>query len=373
MELINREQRAEVDRLVAPGYLRGYTVHGLRHVIGGSVKDVSAATANLQALSVSLWHENNTDPDLIAGLVHYDAGRWEQAQPDLWRAAGRGNTTACFKLANCISNAGDDDAAIPLWRIASEHGHAGARNNLALRLIDRGRRTEAMDLYRTAAEAGEAGAMFNLAMQLEDDDDDASRMWLRRAIEVGHPRACAVLGHRLILDDQLTEGWRLLEEGAQRSNLSACLLAGSLLFNQERYAEAEMWLSRGFTMTDDPNEQHQVPRLWALMGTTLSLLQRYQEAIPYLERAVQLGETEVEVFLNETRAFAASVPTHSASFTKSNATTGQGSSAPSSTSRESVASQGKRSETRNSRFCTQCGAPLVSEANFCGECGSRRA
>lgn len=329
------------------------------------------ATARLQALPASLWHEDESDADLVAGLVHYDACRWEQAQPVLWKAAGRGNITACFKLANCISNVGDDAAAIPLWRIASNHGHAGARNNLALRLIDQGRRAEALELYQLAAEAGAADAMFNLAMQLEDDDSEACRMWLRRAINAGHSRACAVLGHRLIHDDELEEGWELVEEGARRGNLSACLLAGSLLFNEERYADAEAWLSRGFTMTDDPNEQHQVPRLWGLMGTTLSMLQRYQEAIPYLERALQLGETEVEAALTEARALASSAATAGAPFTKLNATKWQQTSISSSTPRESVAPQGIQSGTKSAQFCTQCGASLVPAANFCRECGSR--
>lgn len=332
---------------------------------------VNAEIARLQALSFSLWHEDNTDPDLIAGLRHYDDGRWEQSEPDLWKAAGRGNVVACFKLANCMANTGRDSAAIPLWKIASDHGHPGARNNLALRLIDQGRRAEAVELYRKAAEAGEPEAMFNLAMQLEQDDVEACNAWLRRAIHNGHPRAFAVLGHRLIQNGQVAEGWDLLEEGAQRGNLSACLVAGSLLFSQQRYGEAETWLSRGFAMTGDLNEQHQVPKLWALMGTTLALLHRPDEAVPYLERALQLGATEVEAALEEARANAASATSTRASSHESTSPTLQFTPSQSSSPLAFLTSQEGRSETKSSRFCTQCGAAVNEVAKFCGECGSR--
>jgi tetratricopeptide (TPR) repeat protein len=282
-----------------------------------ALNDIERATAELQALDRSAWHEDEHDPDLVAGLVYYDAGDWEAAQPALWRAASRGNITACFKLANSISRTVDDDAAMPLWRLASDHGHAGAINNVALRLIDQGRRAEALHLYRTAAEAGLTDAMFNLATHLEDDGDPESRTWLRRAIEAGHARACTLLGYNLIEEGDLNQGWDLLEEGAARGNLSACLMAGSLLFNSERYQEAEAWLARGFTMTEDLNEQHQVPRLWALMGVTLTMLERYEEAIPYLERALELGETDAEASLAAARSMVSSNSSRNFGLTKS--------------------------------------------------------
>jgi len=338
---------------------------------GVTMQSASAIATELQSFPSSRWHDDDTDADLMTGLEYYDSGDWGRAKAPLSAAAHRGNITAVFKLANCISNLGDDAAAIPLWRIASDQGHTGARNNLAIRLLKQGRRDEAIALYRLAAEAGDESAMFNLAIQLEDDDRDACYMWLQRAADAGHPRAWTVMGHRRILDGQPDKGWRCLEQGASLGNLSACLTAASLLFDQERFTEAESWLARGFDMADDPNEQHQVPRLWGLMGSTLSVLRRYEEAIPYFERALELGEASVEPALAEARGLLAELPPVESPLTKTSKVEWKDAALGRSPADNSATSWAP--PPGKAAYCTQCGSPRQPNAKFCSDCGTALA
>ena len=359
-------------RSLCPGNCRYTRVRDDRS-LRKAMNDIDAVVAELRALDTSMWHEEGTDPDLIAGLVHYRAERWEQAQPDLLKAAGRGNLTACFKLANCVSHAVDDDTALLLWQIASDHGHSGARNNVATTMLDQGRRPEALEHFRAAAEAGEVNAMFNLAILLEEEDAEGSRMWLRRAIDAGHPGAHAVLGPMLIQDGEDEQGWEVLEEGAALGNLRACCAAGYLLFLQDRYVEAEIWFSRAFLMTDAVNGQDEVPRLWGMMGCTLAVLNRPQDAIPYLERAMDLGETYVETVLAEARSLVSLQSSVSATLTKASLMNRQSMSSNSLPSGESRSAQELPSKVDECRFCSQCGTPVDPVGKYCVECGSRLA
>jgi len=179
------------------------------------------------------------------------------------------------------------------------------------------------------------------------------------------------MGHRRILDGEYDQGWRYLQRGASLGNLSACLTVASLLFDQERFAEAETWFAGGIDIADDPNEQHQVPRLWDLMGSTLSVLSRCEEAIPYFERALELGEDSVELALAEARGLRAELPPLASPLTKTSkvewkdAALGRFLADTSAT--PSAPGPGKAA------CCKQCGSPREPHAKFCSDRGTALA
>jgi len=309
-----------------------------------------------------VYLEDPTDSDLVAGLELYDADKYEEAEPLLRCAADRGNVTALFKLANTLSRLDREEEAIPLLEIASEQDHAGASNNLGLILFDRGQVDEAIALYAKAAEAGLAQAMFNLGIRLDEAGDaDGARAWLLRAIEGGLGRACAALGNMLILEGELEEARRLYERGADLGNLSSCTCAGKERFEAKDYAPAEAWFRRGINLPEDPDESRQLPHAFAFLGLTLVLAGRSDEAIEYLERAVSMGNHDVEGALAEARSNLAPVPYRAQ--TK-----------PAPSSRSALSWEDLNSGARvfaGDRFCRECAAERSGDSHFCVGCGFR--
>jgi TPR repeat protein len=348
------------------------------------------AITSLQGAGAPNWHTNADDPDLIKGLASYDFALWADAESWLWKSAIGGNVIAVFKLANVRSNQGAEDEAIALWTIASNQGNPGATNNLAMRLRKLGHRQEAMELYRIAAESGDSGAMFNLAIQFEDDGKiESARDWLQRSCEMGNGRACATLGWQLIEEGHREQGWEFIKGGIALGNLSACILAGLACMGEDDFLSAEGFLRQGFDHTDEPNEAHQIPRLWGLMGYTLYRLHRPSEAIAFLEQAHELGEENSEKMLEEIRREfqGTSLPGSDANalkfdYTESSASTAQlrGTSLPELNPRLGNASLNPRNiqvqdnldstTTTSNSFCTTCGTARQIQYRFCGNCGT---
>ena len=66
----------------------------------------------------------------------------------------------------------------------------------------------------------------------------------------------------------------------------AYLMRGQVDFNQERYDEAEVWFNKALEI--DPEN----PLSNQMKGLTLFYLQRFAEAIPHLEQALVVGNSE---------------------------------------------------------------------------------
>lgn len=289
--------------------------------------------------------DDPADPDLVAGLEVYDRWDWSAAEPYLRRAAQRGNITAIFKLANVRDHLGDEEEALTLWQLASDHGHDGAANNLGLRLVAQGRVDDDLALYRRSAAAGNVEAMFNLGVKLQESGQDGeAQTWLERAIAEGNGRAAAFWGRHLLEVGRREEGIPVLEQGAHLGNLSACLMLSVDGQETGNYEAMVSWASKALEFTDDLNEQHQVGRAWGLLGLGLVLTGHPEEAIVPLQEAVTLGEEGVIPILSDLRA------------------DGYG----------TVPAQ-PRQAPPHVRFCPMCGTQREEPARFCSACGASLA
>jgi tetratricopeptide (TPR) repeat protein len=298
--------------------------------------------------------EDPTDPDLVVGLASYDAKEWGVAEAPLRRAAERGNITAIFKLANVVDRLGRESEAVELWRLASAQGHGGATNNLALRLKKQGRRDEALALHRQSAESGNIEAMFNLALFLEDSGQMAeARQWYERAIEAGNGRAAAVLGRSLMVGGDRQEGMAVLERGVELGNLSAALMLAVDAQERDDYEAIVQWASRALDMPEDPNEVHQLPQAFGLLGFGLHSSGRHREAIEPLERAVALGSAPAQIVLDDARSRVVAAQL-----------------APSADARREMWVDVAPSQPGPARYCTSCGEGAGPESRFCSACGS---
>ena len=289
--------------------------------------------------------DDPADPDLVAGLEVYDRWDWSAAEPYLRRAAQRGNITAIFKLANVRDHLGDEEEAVTLWQLASDHGHDGAANNLGLRLVAQGRVDEALTLYRSSAAAGNVEAMFNLGVNLQESGQDGeAQTWLGRRLAQGHGRAAAFWGRHLLGVGRREEGISVLEQGAQLGNLSACLMLSVDGQETGDYEAMVSWASKALEFTDDLNEQHQVGRAWGLLGLGLVLSGHPEEAIVPLQEAATRGEEEVIPIVSDLRA------------------DGYGAASPQ-----------PFQAPPQVRFCPMCGTQREALARFCSACGASLA
>lgn len=235
-------------------------------------------------------YEDEQDADLVEGLSFYDANNWEAALPPLERSATKGNVTAIFKLANSLSNLGNEDEAIPLWEVAANWGHLGACNNYAIRLRDVGDVEGARELYRRSAAAGNAQAMFNLALTYEDSEDDSEyREWLLKASDAGMLRAQAILGDYLVQQGEEDQGLELLEDALSKGSLSAHVLGAKIAFRELDYARAHQLAEAALVLPLNDDDKHLLKNAYYIRGMSGDQLGHRAQAIQDVKTAKDMG------------------------------------------------------------------------------------
>lgn len=234
--------------------------------------------------------EDDSDADLVKGLEFYEAKQWNEAIPFLETAATRGNVTAIFKLANCLSNLDREDEALPLWEVAAEWGHTGACNNFAIRLRNVGDLEGARELYRKSAAAGNAESMFNLALTYDEDlDTDEYLQWLESATNAGMLRAQSILGDYFCNHGRLQEGTKLLEEAMQKGSLTAHVLAGRNAYQKDNFEYAYQIANEALNLPLVDDDKHLVPNAHLIRGLSGDQLGHREQAINDVKAAKDMG------------------------------------------------------------------------------------
>jgi TPR repeat protein len=129
------------------------------------------------------------------GMVLYNNSQYLEAIVLFKLAADAGHLIAAEKLANCYSNTGSTELAVPYWEICRKANNHRANSNYALYLAEiPGSLDLAMQLWRAAADAGVPEAAFNLGVWLKDlGQQDEAKKWLKKSGELGYRNGFFVL------------------------------------------------------------------------------------------------------------------------------------------------------------------------------------
>jgi TPR repeat protein len=129
------------------------------------------------------------------GMVLYEKSQYLEAIVLFKLAADAGHLIAAEKLANCYSNTGSTELAVPYWEICRKANNHRANSNYALYLAEIPSSLDlAMQLWRAAADAGVPEAAFNLGVWLKDlGQQDEAKKWLKKSGELGYRNGFFVL------------------------------------------------------------------------------------------------------------------------------------------------------------------------------------
>lgn len=233
----------------------------------------------MQAFTIpaSLLHRQDDLPTLLEALVPYDDGNFEAAHILLEPIARSGNVLAIYKLANSLDSLGHDELAEHFWRIAISAGHAAAANNLANRLKDANRGEEARELYLFAATSGEADGMFNLGVFLEHEDSLASNEWLKKAVEAGHAKACALTALRHFKQGLTEIAFSYARMGIDRNDGYSALVIAMHYKDKDDWAKVLEFSNLALSL-DDPIRSHWLKHALAFRALALVSLNRLDES-----------------------------------------------------------------------------------------------
>lgn len=306
-----------------------------------SSKD-SEPTVDLIDIPVSLIHEEDDLPELVAALVEYDAHNWELAKAQLEPIARTGNRLALFKFANTLDNLGDLVAAEHYWRIAVAGGDTNAGINLANLLKDEGRNhEEVIALYQVGIDAGNVDALRNLGVYIEDDDPEGAAALYLRAVEAGDGKSCANLALKYFTEGDADRAMEFAELGIERGNMYS---ATSIALYHMRREEWELTLAaarRALTLSTAENVADQVHPL-NMTAMSLIYLLRFDEAETAIQDLVDYGVADTSEVVNFLGLMREAYP---------NLAVAQPSGGP--------------------NFCTSCGTKVLQGNLFCSNCGSK--
>jgi TPR repeat protein len=240
-------------------------------------------------------------------------------------------TQAHFLMGRMVSfgEGGEPDpaAAVELYRVAADAGHAGARHSLAaLYALGRGVNqdyAEAMRWYRAAADAGDIDALFKVGIMYAHGEGVAvdlaeARSWWDRAAAAGHASAMRCLGELhatggggAAADPVTAAGWYLrasragderafgflmqlvpdLETAAGAGSTSAQNALGiALMFGRNDPAAAVAWLERA--AAQDHPEAVQVLGVSYMTGKGVP--KDEARAVGLYRRAAELGNAQAQ-------------------------------------------------------------------------------
>jgi tetratricopeptide (TPR) repeat protein len=166
----------------------------------------------------------DTDPGLLEGLRLYDARDYAGSVKFLLVKARTGDPFAAFKLANALSEIGQERAAVAFWELAIAGGNNSSLNNLGNFFRDRDYLEKAFELHVKCSEGGSDDAMHSagvLASELGRVEE--SVFWLNRGIEAGNLRCYGALGMDLHESGKTSEAIEVLQRGVENASLSAVL------------------------------------------------------------------------------------------------------------------------------------------------------
>ncbi len=244
---------------------------------------------------------------LLAALESYDAGDYATAEHALTPLAAEGNVTAIFKYANTLDHLGRTSEAVPWWRIASNFGHAGSMNNLALDLMENGQPEdveEAERLYVRSLEAGNLEAGSNLAGLLEDRGDiDEFEALLECIGDSGWPRAYARWGsyHLEVGDSESIEkSIAIFSKGIPAGNAACHAGMAFIAHSKGDWGDVCEWAQRALECTFDSHEiDTGLPgQLHGLLGSAYLKFADHESALLHLEEAHRLGALDLKEVLH---------------------------------------------------------------------------
>lgn len=292
------------------------------------------------SIPVSLIHEDDDLPALVAALVEYDAHNWELAKAQLEPIARTGNRLALFKFANALDNLGDVVAAEHYWRLAVAGGDTNAGINLANLLKDEGRNhEEVIALYQAGIDAGNVDSLRNLGLYIEDDDPDGAEALYLRAVEAGDGKSCANLALKYFTEGDADKAMEFAELGIERGNMYS---ATSIALHHMRREEWELTLAaarRALTLATPENLADQT-HPYNMVAISLINLLRFDEGERAIQDCKNHGNDETDEMLNWLGLM-----------------------------REAFAGESTAQPSSGPNFCTSCGTRVQPGNRFCSNCG----
>jgi Tfp pilus assembly protein PilF len=182
-----------------------------------------------------------SDDWLKRGVAAQQRGDLRGAEDAYRRALDAGEPEAAYHLGDFLVQIGRPADAEEHLRAALASGDVDAHIPLGNALWDLGETAEAERHYRAAAQAGQAAGLHNLGLVLREQDRLEESAAAFRAAVPSEPDALVELA--ILLSDDLIgeaeEAEALLREAIDRGGRDAAIVLGSLLVEQERFAEAE--------------------------------------------------------------------------------------------------------------------------------------
>lgn len=254
---------------------------------------------------MALWGRKatttETDPDLLKGLQQYDAGEFAESVAPLRLAVGRNSGFAAFKLANALSELGQERAAFSFWKKSIALGNKDSLTNLASRYSELGFKDIALAMYLEAAANGSDDAM-HAAGVIQGELGNLAELvkLMRSAAEAGNIRAYANWGLELYKAGQKAEGIEVLERGMAAGSISCFAQRAQIFSGEGNLAEAISYLRQGLALEDiDFREKHMVRHVKNLLGLYLYQSEEFGEAIPILQESADQGDENALVLIQE--------------------------------------------------------------------------
>jgi len=254
---------------------------------------------------MALWGRKatttETDPDLLTGLRFYDDQNYSESIAPLRRAVNRNSGFAAFKLANALSELGQERAALSYWKKSIALGNTDSFTNLARRYSRLGFKDVALAMYAEASNNGSDDAMHAAGIiELEFGNMDQFVFWMRKAADAGNIRAYANWGHEIYDAGQETEGLAVLETGMAAGSISCFAQRAQILNKEGKAEEAISFLRRGLSLPEvEFRELHMVRHVKNLLGLYLYQSENFEEALPILQEAADEGDENALVLIQE--------------------------------------------------------------------------
>lgn len=254
---------------------------------------------------MALWGRKatttETDPDLLTGLKLYDGEKYAESVPFLRLAANRNSGFAAFKLANALSELGQERAAISYWKKSIALGNKDSLTNLALRYSRLGFKDAALAMYLEAAANGSDDAMHAAGViQGEAGNLAEFEILMQSAAEAGNIRAYANWGFELYNVGQKEKGISILERGMAAGSISCFAQLAQILSKEGKLPEAISYLRKGLALEEvDFREKHMVRHVRNLLGLYLYQSDNFEEAIPILQESADEGDENAMVLIEE--------------------------------------------------------------------------
>jgi tetratricopeptide (TPR) repeat protein len=225
-------------------------------------------------------------PDLLA-RAYLESGSWHAAAEWLTVVVEQGHVRFAGRLGVALVELGDRARAESMLRLAVESGEVTAANDLAILLRDVGRPGEAVQLLVQVAEAGDELAAANVvALHLEAGDLPAAREAAERYADESRPDTLVALADLRALEGRADEAEGWYRKAGELGALRAHTAYGQFLAGRGDPEGAEREFQEA--------ERREEPRWAYTLGRFLLDEGRSDEARPYLQLAIDSGDTAAQ-------------------------------------------------------------------------------